>query len=1028
MELLKYWPTREYINQCIRTEAEELAEHTLLAVHEPMRLKRKGFSETVSCWDKDLLKDFLQIERPIPIIGRSGVGKSHLIRWLHAKLRIHPKATDWHIVRIPKNASLRQVLDLLLDGLEGEAFEQARQRVKTVGEQLNTLEVAELLLTFMGQQLRNEHQRAQETIEQYRQTNTLQTILKEEKEHLQKIMIHCNEQGLPSLINDPYFQTFLLDQKHCIFQFARRLTSGASDDELSENDYQVLANDLNFSYNLNDLSKPAAQYVMQARLNTNEHGRQQAAEMLNLVLGEATRTAFQQLFQFSGNNFQELFKQIRRDLHTKGKTLVVLVEDMAAISAIEDVLIDSLLEEGVYDGIETMCSLRSAIAVTDGYPGYLRRKDTLQTRAKAEWWIDEIQEGETELVMQQRIVDFCSRYINAARHGHQALEQCWVNREDGQWPPVWKNEEIDLQHLDAFGQASTGISLYPLSALSILALINKFCRDDQGELRFNPREVINQILLKVLRECRVDAENGQFPPVMLAGVYAPGVLRSELATLGLSAQSRCESLAAIWGYGAENLDELKEKLSADIALEFGLSDLASYLKGGVVHFSPTPKPKVKEVETQPLPDSSPQPDPEEAKLKALLAEIDLWCQREKNLSQNEAKNLRSALAEMYQSYARKEWAGIAELPPIKAKHFVNITLPYAMGNRGGSLVEFCSEADFTDQEKSILFHGAARAMLRYHHFNSKKNEGRGWDYPLGHDDYLQYQNFAARWVPGVLQTLRDNAREKLDASMAEHVACAKALAVFKESDNHWERLNKLLRSQLDLSCSFHAPVCETVSIERQEQLEKWEPLQEYWRKLLASNDHGLEGDLALAALKKVLKAPISNKIYQAVARALREVEQGVAMLVALFTDCESVDDFNRALESLEFLIKKLRTTGKYPTKDSVVTSRTFLSNIKKLSEAGHFDQIKKMERLITNSEVGQQWQMLNELDGDKVGSMLKVFENWNDVFNIAFPVLQTENSMWGGERIIEAKKIIDLLICSLQETIECVQDDYNGNS
>jgi putative ribosome biogenesis GTPase RsgA len=92
MKLLDYWPTREYIDQCIRTEAEELAEHTLLAVHEPMRLMRRGVSETISCKDEDLLSDFLQIERPIPIIGRSGVGKSHLIRWLHAKLKLHPEA------------------------------------------------------------------------------------------------------------------------------------------------------------------------------------------------------------------------------------------------------------------------------------------------------------------------------------------------------------------------------------------------------------------------------------------------------------------------------------------------------------------------------------------------------------------------------------------------------------------------------------------------------------------------------------------------------------------------------------------------------------------------------------------------------------------------------------------------------------------------------------------------------------------------------------------------------------------------
>ena len=115
--LESYWPLKEQIANCIRTEAEELAEHVLLAVHEPMVLKRRlsnsldGDRKT----ENDLLEHFLKTERPIPIIGESGIGKSHLIRWLDAKLRVHPESVDWHIRRIPKNASLRMVLEILLD-------------------------------------------------------------------------------------------------------------------------------------------------------------------------------------------------------------------------------------------------------------------------------------------------------------------------------------------------------------------------------------------------------------------------------------------------------------------------------------------------------------------------------------------------------------------------------------------------------------------------------------------------------------------------------------------------------------------------------------------------------------------------------------------------------------------------------------------------------------------------------------------------------------------------------------------------
>lgn len=1023
MDLLEYWPTREHINQCIRTEAEELAEHTLLAVHEPMRLRRRGLSETESCLDEDLLKDFLQVERPIPIIGRSGVGKSHLLRWLHAQLKIHPEAAEWHIIRIPKNASLRQVLELLLTGLDGEVFEQARKRVKSVGEQLDTHEVAQLLLTFMGQQLRRLYERTLKITEKYRQLGTLPDD--EERARLMTIESHCGERGLPTLINDPFFQTNLLQPTHCIFQFAKRLTSGVSDDELSENDYQIHTTDLDFNFNLNNLSISARQYVQQGQLNTSEEKRQEAAAMLNLVLGEATRTAFQQLFQFGGSNFQELFKQIRRDLFEKGKTLVVLVEDMAAISAIEDVLIDSLLEEGLYDGVETMCSLRSAIAVTDGYPGYLRRRDTLRTRAKAEWWIEELQEGETEAMLQNRIVDFCSRYINAARYGSKALEQCWKDKRENQWPPIWENEEIDRQYLDAFGRARTEISLYPLSPLAIHALVNKQCRDDQGQLRFNPRQVINQILLKNLRECRMDADREQFPPVALAGVSAPLALRSALSTLGLAEPRRCESLAAIWGYGAQNLVELKENLSADIALSFGLTDLAKHLQGGVVDVPPPPEPDRsktgKEPERPPLsPEQQPQPDPGEKKLMALLEEVDLWCQREKDLAQTEAKILRKALAAMYQTYSRKEWAGITELPSIKSGTRVNISLPFAAGNIAGWMVEFCSEADFTDQARSILFHGAARAMLRYSHFNSENREGKGWDYTEGHEDFLRYQNFAARWVPGVLRTLRDHEREKLNEPMTAHITAVRTLAVFRESDNHRARLNKLLQSQQGLAEAFPPPVCDTVQASRDGQLAQWESLQEKWRKLLASNDHGLEGDLALVALRKALKAPFPNTINQSVTCSFLELREELAQ-ASLFVDCATVDEFKGVFEALETLIRKLQTAGKYPTGDDVVKSATLRPKIKRLADEGLFDQVKKMRQLSNSSEVAQQWQLLSGLDGVKVNSLTEALNQWQAVFGRALPALQTENSKWGAEKVTAAKDDIDSLLGSLHDIVTSVQ-------
>ena len=115
-----YWPSQAEINLCIRTEAEELADATVLAVHEPMMFRRVAAREATGdlITESELLKHVIESTRPTPIIGESGFGKSHVIRWIDLQLRRHNRP-DWHIVRIGKNSSFRQALMTFLSGLEG---------------------------------------------------------------------------------------------------------------------------------------------------------------------------------------------------------------------------------------------------------------------------------------------------------------------------------------------------------------------------------------------------------------------------------------------------------------------------------------------------------------------------------------------------------------------------------------------------------------------------------------------------------------------------------------------------------------------------------------------------------------------------------------------------------------------------------------------------------------------------------------------------------------------------------------------
>ena len=83
------------------------------------------------------------------------------------------------------------------------------------------------------------------------------------------------------------------------------------------------------------------------------------------------------------------------------------MEDLTATSAIEDVLIACLIEEDEYDGKKVLCTLRSIIAVTEGHDSFKRLRNTLGTRARYEWVIQQ-HASENDVALKKRVIDFAA--------------------------------------------------------------------------------------------------------------------------------------------------------------------------------------------------------------------------------------------------------------------------------------------------------------------------------------------------------------------------------------------------------------------------------------------------------------------------------------------------------------------------------------------------------------------------------------------------------------------------------------------
>lgn len=1010
--LLDYWPSADEIDRCIRTEAEELAEHVLLAVHEPIVIVRRQPGDPAGkvMNEGDLLAHLLRVERPIPIIGESGIGKSHLIRWLEAKLKVHPDAKNWHIRRIPKNAGLRGVLELLLDGLEGEHFESLREKISRVGDRLSEGQVVGFLLVAMGHRLEKLADDAQSEAKAL--LGSGQEIAPDKKMRLQLLQRHATAGKLPTLLNDPFFNSFLKDpESGCVFQIARRLTGQSTSAEVGRHDYKITPEDLNFNLQLSELSGPARTYVQQAMLNTSAARRDEATALLNEIINDACRETFYNFFQFNSGSFQDLFAGIRKYLHAEGKTLVLLVEDMAAISAIEDVLIDSLITESIRDGEQLLCPIRSALAVTEGYVGYQRRRDTLATRAQYEWYLPNRANDDSETL--ERIECLCGRYLNAARIGEEKLKSTYnpVGDEE-KWPSVWSSSDPEHRKLgEAFGLTDDGISLFPFSKRAIAALANDYCRVNQ-ELAFNPRTVLHHILRNILIYYRQDFEQGTFPSGPIGNTECPGALANELASEHLSKPQQAERFAALWGWGSRTLRELAVNVPTGLPQEFQLDDLADLLDRVRVKRGPDEPPKPRPPQAIDRPTPKPVPPvggvgPSEE--PSIPERVDDWFKREV-IPQQEANLIRATLVRDLKAYAdtASGWWGIMRLPPLIRAQRPLVVIPFNPNNpKFGVSLAFGSEEEF--RRNPVRYKGVITAILRQIHFG-------GWDaYPEGYDDLCRYRAFLAEWIPEQMARIIASERE----AAAEAYSRQGNLAVLVQPGIvQLSRVEKL--AVLATPAQKMLDDYEPTGIAEWDQLVKnaldeWESTRQQWLPWYCPRrGRAIEGDLVKSKTgSSALMLPDRDRA--TISRILTKLRERYGPICRLFTKCSTKEEFKQSLTALREVVELLRVQDEYKGMEGELSSRKLLNRIAKVIESDVWPSVRA---LLKSSEPEAHWSAIRDLRLEQLDLIYQISATWEILYQRNFSRITDANNAAGAESRERTREELEGLLQSIQQNLD----------
>lgn len=595
--------------QVVNVDAPAVDDAVFLATHHSRSLSRLRIDEVDQGVEGEvadqevLLTEFLGAEAPellfLVLLGKSGTGKSHLVRWVLNEVKRRADSRD-HIVYIAKtDMSLRRVVELTIEGLTGPEIDKVRRALdevrKTVPPELAPQRLLEFLMMAVADATKADGPRAS-------------------SQFLKDVV---------DLARDPLF----IDHLAAVPAFAahaRQLVAGSRSPS-EDPAFQFTPDVLPTRASMEDAGRKAREAG--SRHLTNADAREKLCQVFN----EFQPAAIRGMVGLGGTSLLQLFSEVRRLLASGkkgGKRLLLFIEDLTVLSGIEHEFADALTVPSTTR--QRLCELRVLAASTD--ENYLNSPfwtmQTVRTRAASSgsaFVLDQTWErfGEHELEL------FLGRYLNAVRVGVDGLAHALhAGTPDDDWVPNACREcpQSRTCH-ELFGKGGS-YGLYPMNPDALLRIRDLIGAD------FDPRKLLSGTREALGIENRQLLLTGQFPPPALDVAFrkheikAGQGLRIDLLSriqeaYPPDARRRVVTFVEFWGRSAPS------KQLGRIGQAFGL-DISPLLTN-----APPPPP--------PPPTPWPPPPPPPA-VNSLMQAIERWRQGTP-LSSDHAGQLRALVFE-----------------------------------------------------------------------------------------------------------------------------------------------------------------------------------------------------------------------------------------------------------------------------------------------------------------------------------------------------------------------------------------------
>lgn len=449
------------------------------------------------------------------VIGSSGAGKSHLIRWFDAK--IERQKPDSEVVLFVRRS------DNTLKG--------------TIKQLLEKPEVA----SIQNKDLYERLVKATSTISESKLMNAIyhQFIVEIEDDNGEDIdyINNADRKRIAPLLSNELFKARMMADDGPIVRIYSKVAESSTPDnrdvvpEFLPEDFQV---DIAFC----DKVQYDGGDKKAVRLLEKLYMEPEVADAVAKYLNSKVDTVIQSCAGLEPGDFEQVFKEIRKELKRQGKSLTLLIEDITAFTGVNEALLNVLTVwhtgENEQDG---MCRISSIIGTTSEY--YKSNfRDNYKNRVTQFIVIPDDVFGSSE----NDLCEFVGRYLNAMSLPKDEVD-AWAN-SDGSGDSLPVHDVKQGKGWDvAVTEEGKELNLYPFSRRSIVYLYNNLLQENYR----TPRYLLRYVVEKTVRDALWNFDN--FPGFKIVNTNINSSLRDAIQKTGVSNEQfeRMYLFMCIWG-------------------------------------------------------------------------------------------------------------------------------------------------------------------------------------------------------------------------------------------------------------------------------------------------------------------------------------------------------------------------------------------------------------------------------------------------------------------------------------------------